>query len=75
MKVCCSCTAWFGLAAAVGDDELDLLAEHALGHLRRDLLDQVMAFIDVVDGELHALELILALNGVRAGERHGGADR
>ena len=74
MKVCCSCTALFGFAAEFGDDELDLLAEHALGHLRRDLLDQVVALVEMLDGELHALELVFALRGVRAGAGDSGAD-
>ena len=74
MKVCCSCTAWFGLAAGVGDDELHLLAEHAFGDFGRDLLDQIVAAVDVLDGELHALEFVLALHRVGAGARHRGAD-
>ena len=75
MKTCCSCTALFGLAAEVGDDQLHLLAEHALGHLGRDLLDEIIALIEVFDGKLHALEFILALHGVGACARHRGADR
>ena len=63
---------WFG--GAVGRHELDRLAEHALVHFRRDRLHQRMVFIDVVDGELHALELVVARSGVRAGERHRGPD-
>ncbi len=74
MKVCCSCTALFGLARRVGDDQLHLLAEHALGDLGRDLLDQRMAAVDVLDGELHALELVFALHRIGAGARHGRAD-
>ena len=38
-------------------------------------LDQVVALIEVLDGKLHALELILALYGVGARTRHGSADR
>ena len=34
-----------------------------------------MALIEVLDGKLHAFELILALHGVGAGPRNGGADR
>ena len=75
MKTCCSCTALFGLAAEVGDDKIDLLAQYALGHLGRDLLDQVIALIEVFDRKLHALELILALDGVGARTGNGGADR
>ena len=54
MKRCCACTASFGLAAEVGDAELHFLAEHALGGLGRDLLDQLMAAVDVLDRELHS---------------------
>jgi hypothetical protein len=62
------------LGAAVGNDELHLFAEHALGDLGRDLLDQLMALVDVLDRKLHALELVLALHGIGAGARHRGAD-
>ncbi len=34
-----------------------------------------MSLVDVLDGKLHALELILALHRVSTGPRHGGADR
>ena len=33
-----------------------------------------MAPVDVLDGKLHALELIFALHRIGAGARHGGAD-
>ena len=65
----------FGLAAEFGDDELHLLAEHAFCHLRRDLPDEVIALVEVLDCELHPLELVLALDGVSARARHRGADR
>ena len=65
----------FGLAAEIGDNKIDLLAQYALGRLGRDLLDQVIARIEVLNGKLHAFELILALNGVGARTRNGGADR
>ena len=60
---------WLG--GRVGDHQFDLLAEHAFGHFRRDLLHQVVAVIDVLDGELHAFELVFARHGVGAGARHG----
>jgi hypothetical protein len=62
------------LGAAVGDDELDLLAKEALGDLGGDLLDQRMAGVDVLDGKLHALELVLSRFSVGAGAWHRGAD-
>ena len=74
MKVCCSCTASFGLAAEFGDYQVDLLAKHAFRHLWRDLLHQVVAAIDMLNGELHALELILTLHGIGPGAWHRRAD-
>ena len=62
------------LGGGVGDAELHFLAEHALGGLGRNLLEQFVAFIDVLDGKLVALEFVLALHRVSAGARHRGAD-
>ena len=62
------------LGAAIRDHQIDLLAEHALGDLGRDLLDQRMAGVDMLDGQLHALEFVFALHRIGAGARHGGAD-
>ena len=62
------------LGGGVGDAVLHFLAEHALGGLGRDLLDQLMAAVDVLDRELVALELVFALHRIGAGARHGNAD-
>ena len=62
------------LRGGVGDAVLHLLAEHALLGLRRDRLDQRMAVVDVLDRELVALELVLALHRIGAGARHRDAD-
>ncbi len=62
------------LGAAVGDHQVHRLAEQALGDLRRDLLKQRVAVVDVFDRKLIALELVFALHRVRSGARHGGAD-
>jgi hypothetical protein len=41
---------WLG--GRVGDEQVDLLPEQALLDLRRDLLQQRIAIVDVLDGEL-----------------------
>ena len=63
------------LGLGVCHDILHFLAEHALLGLGRYLLDQLITFVDVLDGELHALELVFARFGVSAGARHGDAHR
>ena len=75
MKTCCSCTALLGFAAESATTRLTCLPKTPFGHLGRDLLDQVVALIQVFDRKLHALELILALNGVGAGSGNGRPDR
>src|SRR5262249_2004971 len=62
------------LCGAVGGEQVDLLAKQALANLGRDLLEQRIAVVDVLDSELPTLELVLALHRVGAGARHGGAD-
>ena len=62
------------LGGTVGDEQVDLLAEQALGDLGRDLLEQRIAVVDVLDRELPALELVFALHRIGAGARHGGGD-
>ena len=62
------------LGGGIGDAELQLLAKHALLRLRRDLLDQFVALVDVLDRELIALELVFTLHGIGAGARHRHAD-
>ena len=74
IKVCSRLHRIVRLRAAIGGDQLHLLAEHALRHLGRDCLDQRMAFVDVLDGKLHALEFVFALRRIGAGARHSGAD-
>src|SRR5262245_13947558 len=63
-----------GLGLGVGDTILDLLAQHPLAGLWRNLLDQVVSTVDVLDGELVAFEFVLALHGVGACARHRDAD-
>jgi len=41
--------------AGVGEDEVHCLAEHALADLGRDLLDQLVALVEVLNRELPAL--------------------
>ena len=74
MKRCCGLHRLVRLGGGVGDADLHFLAEHALAGLGRDLLDQLVAAVDVLDRELPALELVLALHGVGAGARHRDAD-
>ena len=67
------------LGFGVGDAELHLLAEDALGGVRRDLADQFVAGVDVLDRQFVALQFVLARHRVGAGARqadpdeHGGA--
>jgi len=58
-------------------EQFHLLAEHALVDLRRELLHQLVIRVHVLDGELPALQLVGALHGIGAGERHrcGHVDR
>ena len=63
-----------GLGGGVGDDQRHLLAEHALVTLGAICLMHVVSLVDVLDGELHALELVFTLRRVGAGARHGRAD-
>ena len=55
MKVCCVLHGLVRLGGRVGDDQIDLLAEHALVDLGRDLLDQRVAGVDVLDRKLYPL--------------------
>src|SRR5262249_2336306 len=62
------------LGGAVSGEQVDRLAEQTLADLGRDLFEQRIAVVDVLDRELPALELIFTLHGVGAGARHGGTD-
>jgi len=62
------------LGGGVRHLQLQLLAEHALLGPGRDALDERVAGVEVLDGELPALQLVLALLGVGAGARHRHAD-
>ena len=62
------------LGRGVRDAVLQFLAENTLGGLGRDLLDQLMAAVDVLDREFVALEFVFALHRIGAGARHGNTD-
>ena len=74
MKVCCSCTALFGLAPESATTSFTSLPSTPLVILGAIFLISSWPSLMCSTASCHAFEFVFALHRIGAGARHGGAD-